>query len=159
MARVTVANDYPVPVRRLWDVATDLGALAHTMRGLLRYDGLPTGRARAGMVLDYQVSLLGLLPPRPWRVEVIEQDEATHRFVTREHGAGLRRWDHTMIAVETPDGSRLIETVEVEADAAWQTPIFFRLANHIYRRRHRPRLELLLSGGGSSGHGTEPLPA
>ena len=156
MARVTVINDYPVPVGRLWAVATDLGALAFTMRGLLRYDGLPSGRAREGMVLDYRVSLLGLLPWRPWRVEVVEQDEARRRFVTAEHGAGLRRWDHSMAAVEAPGGSRLVEVVEVEAEAGWQTPVFQRLATHIYRRRHGPRLALLTGGDGPD-HDHEPL--
>lgn len=156
MARIEVVNEYPVSVGRLWSVATDLGALAMTMKGLLRYDGLPDCRARAGMVLDYEVSLLGLLPPRPWRVEVLVLDEAAHRFVTREAGAGLRRWDHTMVAEDMPGGSRLIESVEVEAEAAWQTPIFRAFAAHVYRRRHAPRLALLTSGDGPD---HEALPA
>ena len=160
MGRIRVENDYPVPVDRLWSVATDLGALAHTMRGLLRYDGLPDCRAFEGMVLEYRVSLVGMLPWRSWRVEVVELDDAARRFRTVERGAGLSRWDHMMEAHDAPGGgSRLVEEVEVEAEAPWQTPLFERFARHVYRRRHAPRLSLLTGGGGRDGRGAVTLAA
>ena len=149
MGLIQVANDYPVDVDALWDISIDLGAMAHTMKGLLRYDGLQHCPATEGMVLNYDVSLFGVLPARPCRVEFVELDRDALRFRTVETGGGLRAWNHVMQIEATTTGSRLIDTVEIEADVAWQTPIFERFARHVYRRRHAPRLDLLTGGSGT----------
>ncbi|WP_308916966.1 hypothetical protein [Jannaschia sp. LMIT008] len=148
MGHITVINDYPVGVDALWDNCIDMSAMARTMKGLLRYDGLRHGKAHQGLVLNYDVSLFGLLPARPSRVEFVELDRATLRFRTVETSEGLRAWNHTMQITETPGGSRLSDTVEIEAEVAWQTPLFERFARHVYRRRHAPRLAMLTGGAG-----------
>ena len=148
MGTIRVTNDYPVAPDALWDISTDMGAMARTMKGLLRYDGLVPCRAHMGLVLRYGVSLFGILPSRPCRVEFVAFDEDAMTFETVETGPGLRSWNHRMRVVPAAGGSRLVEAVEIEAEAAWQTPLFERFARHVYRRRHAPRLAMLMQGGG-----------
>lgn len=147
MGTVYVEHHYPVSAQRLWRVASDMSSLSATTGGLVRYRGLPQGAVFEGAVIEYQVSLLGLTPWSPYWVEVMAMDHRGYHFATREWGAGIRQWDHDMRVEPTADGSVLIEAIEVEAEAAWQTPLARLFAKTMYERRHPARLRLLDDDG------------
>ena len=48
MKTVHLTHDYPVSPERLWALATDYGALARVMEGVVAFEGLPEGRVQEG---------------------------------------------------------------------------------------------------------------
>ncbi|MDF2231140.1 SRPBCC family protein [Albimonas sp. CAU 1670] len=144
MRVVELRHDYPVSPDRLWAMVTDYEALAESVAGLIAFEGLPEGQVRPGQVVEVQTSLFGRLPPRPYRMEVIEHDAGARRLRSREHGMGVRRWEHEMAVEPIPGGARLNERVEIDAGLA--TPLFAAWARFMYRARHAPRLRMLEAG-------------
>ena len=141
MRTVVLTHDYPVPAGRLWALVTDYDALAEVMQGLASFEGLPSGRTQTGQILDVQVSLLGKLPPQPYRMEVLDCDDVAMVLRSDEKGAGVRSWRHTLRVTPTETGSRLTDRIEI--DAGWKTPIFAAWARYMYGARHKPRLRML----------------
>ncbi|MEO1686549.1 MAG: SRPBCC family protein [Pseudomonadota bacterium] len=140
-AVVAVVHDYPVSTDRLWDVVTDYDALAKIMRGWARFRGLPEGRVQAGQGVDAAVSLFGLLPARPWRMEIQHLDPEARRLRSREAGLGARAWIHEIAVDPCPAGARLTDRVTV--DAGWRTPVYAVFARAMLRGRHGPRCKAL----------------
>lgn len=144
MRTIRVTHDYPVPPRRLWALVTDYEALGRVMEGVVAFEGLPEGRTRTGQVVDVQVSLFGRLPKQPYRMEVLDCDDARMVLRSSESGAGVRSWRHTLSVEAIPGGSRLRDVIEI--DAGILTPVFALWARYLYGARHAPRLRLLESG-------------
>ncbi len=144
MKTIAVQNDYPVCSKRLWALATDYEALGEVMAGLVSFDGLPGGRTQTGQRLEVMVSLFGILPKQPYRIEILECDEQGMILRSSEHGAGVREWLHTLKVIETETGSRLHDQIEI--DAGMLTPAFALWAKILYSARHNRRLRLLESG-------------
>lgn len=142
MARVVeLMHDYPYPPEDVWDVATDLGHLTTVVSGLLKFRGLPKGKIFEGQSLHVDVSLFGKLPYQPYEMTVVSLDDQQRTFQSSEIGAGVKSWRHSLKVVETASGSRIEESIEI--DAGMMTPVFAAWARFMYRRRHQPRLDIL----------------
>ena len=149
MARtITVTHEYPYSARDVWAVATDFDSLAKVMRKVIVFDRLPRGRIEPGQEVAVRVSLFGMMPWQDYLMRVVEMSDAEMWFQSDEHGAGVKSWRHRCSVVETAEGCRL--TDEVEIDAGLMTPLIAWWAGVVYRARHRPRLELLARGHGHS---------
>lgn len=144
MKTVHLTHDYPVSPERLWTLATDYGALARVMEGVVAFEGLPEGRVQEGQKIDVMVSLFGKLPKQPYHMEVVECDDSRMVLRSSEKGAGVKEWRHTMRVTPAPGGSRLTDTIEIEAGLL--TGAFALWARYLYGARHKPRLRLLESG-------------
>lgn len=138
---VETAHDYPVAPELLWDVAIDWRRLGEVNRGMVTQIGLPEGRFTAGQRLEIAVSAFGLLPAKPYVIEILECDDARRTMISREHGAGVKSWNHEMRVEATPEGCRLLDRIEI--DAGVLTRAFAAWARLLYRRRHKPRLRML----------------
>ena len=141
MQRIMIHRNYPVDRARLWDLATDYSVLSRVMKGLVRFDGLPEDRIKKGQTLDIRVSLLGWLPKRPYRIDVVECDERCYTIRTEERGHGINRWNHTTIIAGTGTESLWIDFIEIEA--GWLTIPATLWARLIYTMRHPRRLRML----------------
>lgn len=141
MKTVVVEHDYAVPAAELWALVTDFGALKVVMKSIVTFEGLPEGCAQTGQSFDVQVSLFGLLPRRPYHMEVLECDNARMVLRSSERGVGVKSWRHTINVVPTASGSHLCDQIDI--DAGLFTPIVALWARRMLRARHKPRLALL----------------
>ena len=144
MRQLTLTHDYDVSPERLWALATDYGALAQVMAGRIAFEGLPEGRTKSGQSVDVMVSLFGKLPPQPYHMDVLECNDVTWTLRSSERGAGVKSWKHRVQVTATDQGSRLTDTLEI--DAGWLTRPFCIWARYLYSARHAPRVRLLQSG-------------
>ena len=113
------------------------------MRGLIAFEGLPEGRARTGQKFTVMVSLFGKFPPQPYSIEVLGCDDEARVLRSSERGAGVKSWHHTLSVEPTETGCCLTDRIDI--DAGWLTPLFGLWAKYLYRKRHGPRLRLLMS--------------
>lgn len=141
--RLTLQHDYPTPPEAVWQLAIDFDAFAKAMEGVATFRNMPTGALEQGMVIDAEVSLLGKLPWQPHHMEIEVCDHEAMIFQSRERGPGIKSWDHHLQVTATDTGSRLTDTVEIEAERSWLTPIYALWARFVYTRRHAPRLAML----------------
>lgn len=141
MARVAFTHRYVAHPDAVWEIAPDYDALAQVCAPLVRFEGLPAGQVSAGQVIEVRVRLFGLLPPETYRMEVVACDPVGRRFRRREFGAGVRDWVHDLHVLPDGRGSRIEESVEIEA--GWKTPLAAQWARILYRHRHRGRTRLL----------------
>lgn len=140
MRTVTLRHDYPVPPETLRANAIDYDVLAIVAKKVVTFYGLPSGNAAKGQQLSVEVSLFGLLPKRPYNIEVLECDDDEMITRTHEHGAGLKSWKHTMPIVPTETGSRLIDHVGNKAGLRTIPASIW--AWFAYRSRHNPRMPI-----------------
>lgn len=142
---ITLTHDYPAPARAVWEIATDMESYREAMGRLMAFDGLPSGSIEEGQHIDVRVSLFGITPWQDYSMTVVACDHDTMTFQSDEHGAGIKSWRHHLSVKDTPKGSRLTDTVDI--DAGWTTPVFAWWAGVIYRARHKPRLRMLAARG------------
>jgi hypothetical protein len=141
MKTIRLTHDYDAPAADLWALAIDLDALQEVMRGLIAFDGLPSGRVHTGQSCSVMVSLFGRLPAQPYHMDVLECNDDAMILRSSEHGAGVKSWHHTLSVQDTPSGSRLIDVIEI--DAGWLTWLFATWAKFLYSKRHAPRVRML----------------
>ena len=139
---ITVELHYDAPAEMVWNINTSFETFERLMAGLVRFEGLPnSGQIYQGQVLDIHVSLLGKLPPTPFRIDVLECDHDAMRFCSSEQGAGVKTWLHTSQVRPKGDGCVLTDSVVI--DAGWKTWAVCQWAKFIYRKRHGPRLDII----------------
>ena len=144
---IRIEHRYAASPDAVWEVATDFVCFQEAMKGLAVFRGLPEEPLRQGMIIDAEVSLLGLLPWARWTMEVREFDPVGRFFKTHEYGGSVTRWDHHLRVAPSDGGAALIDEIEIEAGAG--TWIAARWGRYMYRRRHKPRLRMLgLEAGG-----------
>lgn len=141
MKTVVLEHKYAAPAEDVWALATDLDALKEIMKGVVTFQGLPSGRVYQGQKITVQVSLFGQLPPQPYFMEVLKCDDDAMILQSSETGAGVKSWRHTLTVEPLPSGSRLRDFIEIEA--GWMTPAFALWARFLYRKRHEPRVRIL----------------
>lgn len=141
MKTVRLRHVYAHPPEQVWRVATDLDCLKEAVKGLLSFEGLPSGAIHKGQVIDVKVSMFGILPAQPYRMTLTEFDDAGFMFVSQEQGMGVERWQHTLRVLPQAQGAELIDEIEIEA--GWRTPMIAAWARFMYKRRHQPRLRML----------------
>ncbi|OJI94218.1 polyketide cyclase/dehydrase/lipid transport protein [Planktotalea frisia] len=149
MKTVRLSHIYEHTPRDVWRVATDLECLQEAVRGLLSFEGMPKGVIHQGQVVDVKVSMFGILPAQPYRMELIEFDDAEMRFKSNEVGMGVEHWQHSLRIVPHAQGAELHDEIEIEA--GWRTPLIAVWARFMYKRRHKPRQKMLLRHSGSAG--------
>ena len=154
MRTVTLEHDYPAPAEEVWAIATDLDALKEVMKGLVSFEGLPSGRVHEGQSLTVMVSLFGKLPAQPYFMEILECDDDAMVLRSFERGAGVKSWKHSLTVAPLGTGCRLMEVIEIEA--GWLTWVFAAWARFLYRKRHQPRLRLLAERGLAENDRFEP---
>lgn len=138
---VSLTHDYPYPAHMVWDVATSFDHLKTVTNGLIAFRNLPAGRLYNGQHILVDVSLFGRLPYQPYEMNVLALDDHARTFQSSEVGAGVKSWCHDLRVVETGTGSRIEETIEI--DAGLLSPLFGTWARFMYRKRHAPRLAIL----------------
>ncbi len=141
MRTVVLSHDYPVPPEAVWNIATDLDALQDAMKGIIAFEGVPSGKVFTGQKMNVMVSLFGKLPKQPYFMEVLECDDANMVLRSSEKGVGVKSWKHTLTVTPTETGSRLTDSIEI--DAGMMTPVFAWWAKFMYAKRHQPRLQML----------------
>lgn len=141
MKTVRLSHVYHNPPQKVWEVATRIDCLQEGMRGLVTFKGMPDGAIYKGQVLDVEVSLFGLLPYQPYRMELLECDPNSYHFISNEVGMGVKHWQHSLWVRPHPHGAELID--EIEIDAGWRTSLVCAWARYMYKRRHKPRLAML----------------
>ncbi|WP_316013071.1 SRPBCC family protein [Roseobacter sp. HKCCA0434] len=139
---VHIEHQYDASADAVWALAKDFDALIQMSAGSVKYRGLPdTAGLTEGDVIEFEVSPFGLLPWQPYRVEMLEVDDAARRFVSLESGAGVKSWRHTLTVVPEGEGCRQTDHVEIDAGAmTWPTTL---AARRMYRRRDIARRRLL----------------
>ena len=138
---LTFEHRYPVSADRLFDLVCDLDTLHAVTRPWIQFHHLPSGPVHTGQVVDVAISLLGLLPVRPYRMRVTLCDRSTRRMQTHEDGAGIHSLIHDLQVCPDGTGARLLDRIEI--DAGWKTGLLAMLAWGLYRWRHHVRLRLL----------------
>lgn len=142
MARtLTFTQHYPVGADRLFDLVIDLDTLDAVTKPWVQFHHLPSGPVQAGQVIDVALSLLGVLPARPYTIRIVECDRTARRMRSRESGMGVRGLSHRVEVAPGDGGSVLTDRVEI--DAGWATPLAAIFAWFTYRWRHHVRLRLL----------------
>ena len=141
MKTVTLIHDYATGPENLWQLVTDYGCLAVAMEGVIAFEGLPQGRSVTGQKFEVMVSVFGKLPAQLYEMEVLECNDDARLLRSREKGAGVKCWRHTLRVEPTAQGSRLTDQITI--DAGLLTPLFALWARYLYRARHKPRLRML----------------
>lgn len=141
MQVVEECHDYPVPPERLWALVTDLDNLEAMNTPLIKFTALPDGHLHTGLVIDTHVSVYGVLPAQPYRIEVLTCDDDAMLVETAESGSGVRNWNHTITVIPTTTGARLTDRIEI--DAGFLTFAYVWWARKLYRHRDAPRRTLL----------------
>ena len=144
MRKICLRHTYTHTPEAVWALATDLDYLKEAVKGLLVFKGMPSGAIRKGQVIEVSVSLFGILPAQPYRMELVEFDAMQKCFVSREQGMGVEHWQHTLRVIPHARGAELIDEIEIEA--GWRTPLITAWARYMYKRRHKPRLKMLAAG-------------
>ena len=111
------------------------------MRGLLSFEGLPEGSLQERQVVDVKVSIFGVLPAQPYRMELIAFDPKNLTFTSNEVGMGVKHWQHRLCIVPHANGAELVDEIEIEA--GWRTGMVAAWARIMYAGRHGPRVPML----------------
>lgn len=138
---VSLSFYYPTDADRVWTVSSDYDALEKVTAGMVAFRGLPRRRMVQGDALNVEVSMFGLLPWKPYRIEMIEVDNDARTYLSEEHGAGVKTWTHRHRV--TPTGAGCTLTDRIEIDAGRLTLVAALWARLMYQRRHPARLRLL----------------
>jgi ligand-binding SRPBCC domain-containing protein len=138
---IKLRHIYPYPADLVWKVATDLDLLKRVVAGKVEFRNLPSGAIFSGQDIKVDVSLFGVLPYQPYRMQVVSLDVEQMCFVSSEKGAGVKSWQHSLRVVANGQGAAIEE--EIEIDAGLLTRLFCKWAQFLYKGRHRPRLEIL----------------
>ncbi|MEP5730431.1 MAG: hypothetical protein ABJL67_13805 [Sulfitobacter sp.] len=142
---IHLSHDYPYPATAVWQIATNLDLLKRVVKGKVTFRKLPSGAIYAGQVLNVDVSLFGIMPYQPYRMEILSLDEKTFSFVSDEQGAGVRSWRHSLRVIALGQHSQIVEKIEI--DAGVLTWVFCHWARYLYKGRHIPRLSILREFG------------
>ncbi len=105
----------------------------------LRPSGMGTAEAqewRPGLVLDYRLRLLGLVPLGRYRIEVTDVDRGRNEIRTRERSWLVPAWTHLMRVRRLPDGRTLYADLVEIPDGA-RAPLGWLLGRVILLHHHR----------------------
>ena len=137
-----ITSEYNVDADTLWRSATNFDHLAKVVAPLVRFRGTPQGSIDPTLrALDVEVSMFGITPWAPYRMEIVSFDAQARRLISSELGMGLRKWQHKISVEPTLEGARLTDKVTI--DAGWKTPIYIAWARYMYKARIPRRRALL----------------
>lgn len=135
--KIVVTAHYPRNADELFAEAVQVDELAEAMRGIARYDGLPSGAVREGETYMVDITLFGVIKTPDHRMHVETLDPVSRVIQSRESNAQVSRWDHTLSIQPRHRGCIWTDTVMIEAERMeW---LVARFAAFVYARRHRRR--------------------
>lgn len=138
---IRIESRYPASADALWTFAKDFTLLAPVSEGSVSFRGLPPDPVVQGQVVDFEVKPFYAKGFKPYRVTMLEVDDAARQFLSSEEGAGVKSWRHRLSVLEDGTGARQID--EIEIDAGLMTPLVAFFARRMYRKRAEARARLL----------------
>lgn len=141
MRTITVSERYDVTADRLWAHVVSYASLEALMSGPLVRVRCPEGEEQVGHDVALTFRLLGAVPIGNWRFKVVERDDARRRLKSEEQGTGVRSWSHEIDITSDGAGSRLTDTITI--DAGGLTSLVCAFARRDYTRRHAQRKRML----------------
>ena len=146
MQRVTVSAVYYGDADEIFTAALNFDEMRAAMKGLATYDGVPDGMVvEVGKPVIVDVTFWGIIKAKGHRMEVVEMDHDGRWLQSREQGGAIRHWDHRLSVQPQPDGT-VLWTDDVRIDAGLQTWFMARFAQYLYRRRHKHRQAISITG-------------
>lgn len=151
---VRITSEFDCTPERVWTELLRTRLLEYVVRPLVVFEPLDPGPA-ADAVERGRVSgpnpLFGRLPLGTHTIRIgiptVETTPGSRRYQLRDDGSGtlLSTWDHRITIEETDDGrTRYTDAVEVRAGLL--TPLFWLLAQLLYRHRQRRWGRLVRNG-------------
>jgi Uncharacterized conserved protein len=138
---IRIDSRYTASPEALWAFAKDFTQLAPVSAGSVTFRGLPTEPVVQGQIVDFEVKPFYARRFKPYRVTMLEVDDANRQFLSAEEGAGVKSWRHRLSVLQDGTGARQID--EIEIDAGLMTPLVALLAKRMYRKRAQVRARLL----------------
>jgi ligand-binding SRPBCC domain-containing protein len=135
---VHVSTDLDAPPDRVWEALKKVDTLRYITRGLLGFRplGPVADTLRGGEVVRVRLLFFHVIPAWAHEIRIVGVDEEAHVIETREHGGGVKTWNHTLTVEPAGDGrSRYTDRIEIDAGAT--TRLVWAYANLFYRYRQR----------------------
>jgi ligand-binding SRPBCC domain-containing protein len=141
LRRIIVSAHYAVPALTVWSHVVRYDSLQAVMSGPLVAVRCPEGEEQVGHDVALTFRLFGVVPIGGWRLKVLARDDNERRLLSQEEGTAVRYWRHEIKVESEGEGSRLTDTITV--DAGPLTPLIAAFARRDYTRRHRLRKRML----------------
>ena len=133
---VHVTTELEAPPDRVWETLKKVDTLRYISRGLLGFRslGLVPETLRGGEVVRVRLLFFHLVPAWAHEIRIVSVDEEARQIETREHGGGVKTWNHRLtVEPAGGGGSRYTDRIEIEAGPA--TRLVWAYANLFYRYR------------------------
>lgn len=140
---LTVTATYPGDPDTIFSEALNPQEMVRAMEGLAVYDSLPDRAIVEGETLVVDVTIWGIVKNKGYRMFVETVDVPGRLLQSRESGAGVARWDHTLTV--QPGGPGAIWTDRVVIDAGLRSGFMARFGAYMYARRHKYRKALSIT--------------
>lgn len=151
---VRITSEFDCTPERAWTELLRTRLLEYVVRPLVVFepldpDPLPTLWSEGEYLV--RIRLFGRLPLGTHTIRIgiptVETTPGSQRYQLRDDGSGtlLSTWDHRITIEETADG-RTRYTDDVEVRAGLLTPLFWLLAQLLYRHRQRRWGRLVRNG-------------
>jgi hypothetical protein len=120
----------------VWETLKQVDTLRYVTRGLLGFRPLgPVQETlRGGETVRVRLLFFHVIPAWAHEIHVVSVDEQARRIETREHGGGVKTWNHTL-TVEAAGAGQSRYTDRIEIDAGATTRLVWAYANLFYRYR------------------------
>jgi hypothetical protein len=141
MKTIIVSDRYTASAAELWAHVVRYDSLQAMMSGPFVSVRCPEGEEQVGHDVALTFRLFGRLPIGGWRFKVLARDDKARRLLSEEKGTGVRYWRHEIKIESEGEGSRLTDTITI--DAGPLTPLVVAFARRDYTRRHRLRKRML----------------
>ena len=138
---IRIESTYAANADSVWAFAKDFSLLAPLSAGSVEFRGLSPVPVIQGQVIEFEVKPFYSRAFKPFKVKMVEVNDKARRFVSDEHGAGVKSWRHTLSVTQNSASSRQID--EIEIDAGLMTPLVAFLAKRMYTKRAAVRARLL----------------
>ena len=131
-----MSTELDAPPDRVWETLKQVDTLRYITRGLLAFRplGPVPDTLRAGEVVRVRLLFFHVVPAWAHEIRIVSVDEEARAIETREHGGGVKRWDHRL-TVEPAGAGRSRYTDRIEIDAGATTRLVCAYANLFYRYR------------------------
>lgn len=139
----------PITAAEMWGLLKKAQSLRDIGEGFVTYGGALPDEWYVGFKADIKPrftklpwSLLSLLPEGMHIVEVTRVDPEQFQIETKEFGGLVKKWNHSMKIEDVPNSRFCVYSDTITIEAGWATRIVARLADKLYRHRHKRWLEI-----------------
>lgn len=131
-----VSTELDAPPDRVWETLKKADTLRYITRGLLGFRplGPVPDTLGGGEVVRVRLLFFHVIPAWAHEIRIVSVDENARRIETREHGGGVKTWNHRL-TVEPAGPGRSRYTDRIEIDAGPMTRLVWAYANLFYRYR------------------------